>query len=746
MIRELTSDLTSELSRRDFLKRSGVIAVAFSIAPSQSLFASTPRSPSLIPLSPNQLDSWLVVAADGSITVFCGKVELGTGVSTALRQIVAEELDAPIDRITWVQGDSDRTVDQGSTVGSQTVKRGGAQLRRAAAEARAVLVELASAKLGAPADTLVVSAGVITVANDASRRVTFGELIGGQRFQREIGGKATPKNPADYRVVGKPVPRAELPAKMTGRHVYVHDVRVDGMLHGRVVRPASIGATLLSVDDSALRDIPGARVVRKGNFLGVVADREEDVVRAAKSIKPTWSDAATLPVTDALYETLIKTSATDRSVTDAGDVPAAIAGAAKTVKAQYRWPFQMHASIGPSCGVADVKRDSATIWSSTQGAHTLKGALAQLINLPSENVHVIWTEGSGCYGHNGSDDAAADAALLSQTVGKPVRVQWSRADEHAWEPKGVAMVMDVAGGVDANGRIVGWDYAVWTPTHSSRPNAQAGGGAASFIAGQLAGATPAARGSLGGERNARHTYVIPNTRVVAHLLQASPMRVSSFRGLGSPQNSFANESFMDELAIAAGADPVEFRLRHLTDPRAVAVVQAVARIGGWEKGDRGRGDRGRDSAGQGPKRGRGMAYVQYDGTEAYVAAIVDVDVDVAQHSIRVTRVCVAHDCGLIVNPDGLRNQIEGNVIQAISRTLKESVKFDRSRVTGVDWRGYPILTFAEVPDSIEIELIDHPELPSVGAGEAATSPIPGAIANAVFDATGKRLREVPLRV
>jgi CO/xanthine dehydrogenase Mo-binding subunit len=413
-------------------------------------------------------------------------------------------------------------------------------------------------------------------------------LIGGRRFEREISGNATPKRPSDYRVVGKPVPRAELPAKMTGRHTYVHDVRVDGMLHGRVVRPASIGAKLVSVDDSALRDIPGARVVRKGDFLGVVADREENAVRASKAIKATWSSSETLPTSEALYDTLIKTPATDRVVTDASDVPGAIAGAAKTIKAQYRWPFQMHASIGASCGVADVKPDSATIWSSTQGAHTLKGALSQLVGLPSENVHVIWTEGSGCYGHNGSDDAAADAALLSQAVGKPVRVQWSRADEHGWEPKGVAMAMDVSGGLDANGRIVGWDYAVWTPTHSSRPNAQAGGGAASFVAGQLAGATPTSRGSLGGERNARHTYVIPNTRVVAHLLQSSPLRVSSFRGLGSPQNSFANESFMDELAIGAGADPIEFRVRHLADPRAIAVLQAVARIGMGERdGDEG---------------------------------------------------------------------------------------------------------------------------------------------------------------
>jgi CO/xanthine dehydrogenase Mo-binding subunit len=331
---------------------------------------------------------------------------------------------------------------------------------------------------------------------------------------------------------------------------------------------------------------------------------------------------------------------------------------------------------------------------------------------------------------------------MSQAVGKPVRLQWSRADEHGWEPKGVAMVMDVAASLDDGGRITGWDYAVFTPTHSSRPGAGAGG--ANFIAAQLTGATAASRPSLGGDRNARHTYSIPSTRVVAHLLQSAPLRTSSFRGLGSPQNSFANESFMDELAYTAGADPIEFRLRHLSDPRAVAVVKAVAQLAKWEA--RVANSKNANAAAAGPAHGLGMAFVQYEGTEAYVAAIVDVDVDVSAHTVRVTRAYVAHDCGLIVNPDGLRNQIEGNVIQGISRTLKEAVTFDRSRVTSVDWRSYPIITFAEVPDSIEIELIDHPELPSVGAGEAATSPIPGAIANAIFDATGKRLRDVPLRV
>jgi len=507
------------------------------------------------------------------------------------------------------------------------------------------------------------------------------------------------------------------------------------MLHGRVVRPTSIGAKLLSVDDSALRDIRGARLVRKADFLGVVAEQEIDAIRAAKALKTTWSESQTLPEQQALHDALMKIPATDRVSADSGDVPASIARAAKKISARYQWPFQMHASIGPSCAVADVRGDSATIWSSTQGAHALKGAIAGLLGLSPESVHVIWTEGSGCYGHNGSDDVAADAALMSQLVGRPVRVQWSRADEHGWEPKGVAMVMDVSAGLDDSGKIVGWDYAVWTPTHSSRPGG--GAGSANLLAAQLTGAVPAARASLGGDRNSRHTYAVPNTRVVAHLLESAPLRTSSFRGLGSPQNSFANESFMDELAVAAGVDPVEFRLRHLTDPRAIAVVRAAAKLANWQP---------RVSHSTKSTKGRGFGFVQYEGTEAYVAAAVDVDVDESVHRVRVTRVCVAHDCGLIVNPNGLKNQIEGNVVQAISRTLKEQVSFDRSRVTSLDWRGYDILRFSEIPDSIDIELIDHPELPSVGAGEASTSPIPGAIANAIYDATGRRLREVPLKI
>jgi len=472
----------SRLSRREFVGQSGLLVVGFAM--SRALrFVPGEASAGALPPAANELDSWLTVAADGSVTVFSGKVELGTGVSTALRQIVAEELDVPFDRITWVQGDSDHTVDQGSTVGSQTVKRGGAQLRQAAAEARAALLEMASAKLDASMDSLVVANGVVSVQGANDRRATYGELIGGKRFERTVSGKAKVKSPSEYSVVGKPMPRVELPAKMTGRHIYMHDVRVEGMLHGRVIRPASIGAKLFSVDDSGLRDIRGARVLRKADFLGVVAEREEDAIKAAKAVKATWSESQTLPEQRALHDALMGITATDRVSTDSGDVPASIARGAKKVSARYRWPFQMHASIGASCAVADVKRDSATIWSSTQGAHALKGALAGFLGLSPETVHVIWTEGSGCYGHNGSDDAAADAALMSQLAGRPVRVQWSRADEHGWEPKGVAMVMDVSGGLDDSGKITGWDYAVWTPTHSSRPGG--GAGSANFIAAQF---------------------------------------------------------------------------------------------------------------------------------------------------------------------------------------------------------------------------------------------------------------------
>jgi nicotinate dehydrogenase subunit B len=730
------------VSRRDFLTDAGVLVVGFTLLP-RAIHGSSLglRSVNETAPSADALDSWLVIGRDNRITVFAGKVELGTGVSTALRQIVAEELDVPVERIEWVQGDSDRTVDQGRTVGSGTVKRGGAQLRRAAAEARQALLELGSAKLSVPANQLVISNAIIAVSADASKRVTFGELVGGGRFERTVSGRAPMKSPSAYKVVGQPVRRVEIPAKMTGKHVYVHDVRLPGMLHGRVVRPPRVGATLVSIDEASPTKLPGVvRIVRKGTFVGVVAEREEQAERAAKTLSVKWSASPVLPEAAKLFATFKELAPNKRVVGESGDVDAALRSAQRTVRATYRWPFQLHASIGASCAVADVQGGKATVWSATQGAHQLCAPIAALLGLPETQVRVIFTEGSGCYGHNGADDVAADAALLSQAVGRPVRVQWSREDEHAWEPEGPAMLFEMAGAVGADGTISAWSYDAWTPTHGSRPNRNPD----TLVAGMLV-AGHSSTGEFfsgGGERNARTTYVLPNERVTSHPVPKFPIRTSSLRGLGSPQNSFANESFMDELAAAGGVDPVELRRRHLTDPRALAVIDAVAKRATWTPRSSPPGRAATTSSA--PLKGRGFAYVQYDRTETYVAAVVDVDVRPDTGTVRVRRVCVAHDCGLIVNPDGVRNQIEGNVIQAISRTLKEAVRFDSTRVTGVDWNAYPILRFSEIPDAIDIELIDRPTEPSIGAGEAATSPIPPAIANAIFDATGVRVREVPL--
>jgi len=730
------------ISRREFLADAGMLVVAFTLVPragkAGSLGATTTASLAAPPAE--QLDSWLVIGRNERITVYAGKVELGTGVSTALRQIVAEELDVPVARIDWVQGDSNLTVDQGRTVGSGTVKRGGAQLRRAAAEARHALLELAGARLGVATDRLTVNDGVISVTGDASKTASFGQLIGGNRFDRTISGRATPKPTSAYTVVGRSEPRAELPAKVTGAHVYVHDVRLPGMLHGRVVRPPRVGATLASMDDRSVASVPGiVRVVRRGAFVGIIAEREEQAVQAAKAMVVRWNAAPPMAEPGQLFDWYRSQATTERQIAAEGNAESALRSASRVVRATYRWPFQLHASIGPSAAVADVRDGKATVWSATQGAHQLCAPIAAVLGVPVENVRVIFTEGSGCYGHNGADDAAADAALLSQAVGRPVRVQWSREDEHVWEPEGPAMLFEMAGAVGGDGRISAWTYDAWSPTHGGRPTRAPN----TLVAGMLIGSRPTTpfTGGGGGDRNARTTYRLPNERVTSHPVPLSPIRTSSLRGLGSPQNSFANESFMDELAVAAGVDPVEFRRRHLSDPRALAVIDAAARRAGWQP--RASPPARSPVTSRRAVSGRGFAYVQYDRTETYVAAVVDVDVRPDTGVVRVRRVTIAHDCGLIVNPDGVRNQVEGNVVQAISRTLKEAVRFDSARVTGLDWSGYPILRFSEIPDAIDIELIDRRDEPSIGAGEGATSPIPPAIANAVFDATGVRLREVP---
>ena len=556
-----------------------------------------------------------------------------------------------------------------------------------------------------------------------AQNISVAELLGGKKFQRRITLKAPLKRPAEYRIVGQPIPRIDLPRKISGAASFVHDVRLPGMLHARVVRPPSPGAKLISLDESS---VPAVLVVHLNNFIAVVAEREEQAVDAAQQLKVTWRETAHWPKQADLYSFIRRQPTTDEVLVKEGAITAAFKRAARHLTATYAQPFQAHASIGPACAVADVQADRAVIWSNSQGVFPLRGALAELLKMSPNQVQVIHAEGAGSYGHNGSDDAAADAAILSQAVGKPVRVQWSRQDEFRWEPYAPAMVMEVSGGLDRQGRIIAWKYEVWTPSHMGRPR-----GKSQLLAGQLIYGQRSSRPQWfgGGDRNAPTNYHFANQRVVAHWLARLPLRTSSMRSLGGAANTFANESFMDELAFAAQIDPLELRLRHLTDLRAIAVLKAVAQQSGWGKPL---------PAGE----GRGLAFAQYENDVAYVATVAQVHVDTGSGAIQVQRIVTAHDCGLIINPDGLRNQIEGNVLQSLSRALYEEVTFDQSHITSIDWDSYPILKFSDVPE-VEVVLINHPDEPAVGAGEPATITTAPAIANAIFHATGLRMRQIP---
>ena len=696
------------------------------------------------------VDSWLEIDGSGNVTVYTGKVELGTGLKTALTQIVAEELDVPFARVTMIMGDTARTPNQGGTVGSKSIQVAGPVLRQAAAEARLVLLTRASERLGVPADDLQIREGVISALGDDTLTVPIGELVG-EPFNREVTGEAPEKPPSSYTLVGEPIQRVDIPPKLTGGEAYVQDLRLDGMLHGRVVRPyvrtmEGVGATLESFDDSAARDMPGVvQIVRNGNFIGVVAEREDQAIRAADAIRETgatWAPGDPLPPQGQIFDLLREMPVAEDEggeLVRNGDVEGALEAAVQRVEATYQYHSQAHAMLGPSCAVADVRPDGATVYSQSQNVFSLGATLADLLGLPEEQVHVIFREGAGCYGHSGFDDAAADAAMLSQAVGRPVRVQWMRADEFAWEPKSPPMVMDLRGGLDDEGNIIAWDYEVWTATHLTRP----GGQASSVLPGQLMD-PPAEQFEVrygGGDRNAPTNYSFPNNHVMVHWVTTPPLRPSALRSLGGLPNATANELFIDELAAAAGADPVEFRLRHLYDQRAIDVIRGAADAAGWETRPSGP-ETAATAATAGPLTGRGIAFARYETEFAYAAVVAEVEVDPSNGNVRVTRVVVGHDCGLIINPDGLNNQIEGNVIQGIGRALKEEVTWDDHAVTSLDWSGYRILTFAEVP-VIETVLIDRPEEPALGAGEPAICPVVAAVGNAIFDATGVRLRTIP---
>ncbi len=728
------------MTRRTFLKTGGAVVVGLGVPQlrARAAFAqTTPSADGFLgkTVALDQVDGFLAIHADGTVTLFSGKVDLGTGARAALRQMAAEELEVPIERIAMIEGDTALTPDQGATAGSAGVTRGGLQIRQAAATARQALLERAAKRLGRPAGDLEVTDGVVRPKGGGTG-VSYAELVGDQRLNLAADPKAPLKDPGKFRVIGKPARRRDIPAKVTGRHVFVHDLSLPGMLHGRVIRPPAVGATLLSVDESSIASIPGARLVRIGSFLGVCAEREWDAVRAAGQLKASWSPGTGLPDQARLFAEVRATPVVrDETLATRGDAPAALAGATRTVSATYEWPIQSHASMAPSCAVADIRPDRVIVWSASQATHRLRPTLARILALPPEKVRVIYLDGSGCYGMNGHDDASVDAALLSRAVGRPVRVQWTREDEHGWDPKGPPHLLDLRAAVNERGELVAWETQAWLP--APIPNATN----MPLLAPEAAGiAQPMGRSTGQIQQNVDPPYQVPNMRAVIHWIRDTPLRPSNLRAPGKVANCFAIESFTDEVAALAGVDPVEFRLRYIKDPRGIEVIRRVAARMAWTP-------RPRPQA-LDPKAsvlpGRGFAYVHYKHNENYVAMGMEIRVERATGRVRVTRLVCAQDCGLMVNPDCVRSQVEGCILQGLSRTLYEEVAFDRSRVTSVDWGSYPVLEFSDVPP-LEIELVDRPNQPPIGTGEAAATPVPGTLGNALFDATGVRFRTAPLR-
>ncbi|MDB5908238.1 MAG: nicB 3 [Massilia sp.] len=720
-------------SRRGFLGAAGALVVSWAV-PLPPVAGAWP-----LKVDPEMLDSWLAVLPDGSVIASIGKIEAGMGIGTSFAQIIAEELDVPLARVQVRMGDTATTVDQRGTGSSNGIITGGPVMRKAGAEARHALLGMAAQRLGAPVDQLMVSDGVVSVIGAPTRSVTYGELIGGKRFDVQLSGKIEAKKPAQYTLVGKPVPRIDIPPKVVGAYPYLVDHKIPGMLHGRVIRPPEAGAHLVSVAPG--QRFPGlVKIVTQGDFVGVVCQREEQAVRAARDLKLTWSRPEPMfsASYDALYE-MLRTSTpkvSKRELND-GDVDAALARAGTVIEARYDYPFQSHACMGPACALADVKADGATVWMGGQKPYGLRKAVAGLLKQPVEQIRVVWIAGPGSYGMNDADDAAIDAALLSQAVGKPVRLQYSRADGIAWDPKGPPVTTRLRGAVDSAGKVVAFDMEARGYSGRIRPSGTDAPGDALSV--QLIGGAKANSTDL--FQYPEENYRFPNKRATSHLVaweQSLPtgLRTAHLRDPDGMAMCFASECFIDELAHAAGRDPVEFRLAHLEAERDRGVIAAAARRAGWQPRPAPTARR------SGTVRGRGIAYAPRAGT--MVAMVAEVEVNMDSGKMRVTRFVVGHDCGFVVNPMSLAGTIEANLIQAMSRAMYEQVQFTSTRVTSVDWATYPIAGMADVPDSIDIEIVNNrPGAKSLGAGEPSSRPVAAAIANALFDATGVRIRRVP---
>jgi nicotinate dehydrogenase subunit B len=726
------------LDRRKVLAGGGALIVSFSLT---SAFAQdqgapappAPKPPGSLATAP-YLDSWIRIDADNTITIFTGKAELGQGFKTAFQQIAAEELDVVFAALKVVTADTKLTANEGYTSGSNSTHNSGVAIQNAAAQARALLVAEAAKRLDAAADSLRTDNGSV-IAQDG-RRLTYGELVAENILHVQAQPTSNLKDPATFKVVGQSIPRVDIPAKVTGRPAYVQDLRLPGMTHARVVRPPSYGAQLADCDTVVVEQMSGVvKVVRDGNFLAVVAEKEFQAIKAMQALSAVakWRERAGLPKQDDLAAALMALPSKDMTIFEHSD--ASVSGG-KTIEATYTRPYQSHGSIGPSCAVAQFVDGAMTVWSHTQGVFPDRAAIAEMLRMPPASIRLIHVEGSGCYGHNGADDAAADAALLARAVpGRPVRVQWMREQEHAWEPFGPAMVTKLKASLDDAGKIADWQFEVWSNTHSMRP-----GGAGALLAAQHMAQSikppepkPLPLPEGGGDRNAIPIYKFPNARVVHHFIPDMPVRISAMRALGAYHNVFSVESFMDELALLANADPVEFRLKHLDDARGRDVIEKATQEFGWRKGQQA-------SSG----RGYGFAFARYKNLAAYCAIASEVEVNRETGRARLVRAVAAVDSGQVVSPDGLTNQIEGAIMQSTSWTLYEAVTFDDTRITSIDWQTYPILRFDAVPEAIDVHIINRPGKPFLGSGETGQGPAAASLANAIANATGKRLRNLPL--
>jgi nicotinate dehydrogenase subunit B len=754
---------TGGTSRRSFLKGSGALIVGFSALGMSAALAPEARAAQGINgAGSDDLDAWIAIRDDGGVTAYTGKCELGHGLYTAQTQLIAEELGVSFDRVTLIQCDTALTPDQGTTSGAQShpANFNHANLALAAATAREALLVRASTAMDVPVDQLIVDDGTVRVESDPDRQVGYAELLGGRSFSITLDPGAERKPSSSWTILGQPIPRVEIPEIMTGDFEYVHNVRVDGMLHGRVVRPPVVGATLIAVDETSVQDMPGVvSVVVRNNFIGVVAEKAWQAVQAAERLEVNWSTPpGPLPQHEGFHDWLrVQTPTRDTLLVDSQDVDRNLDAADQRIEASYHYPYQMHASIGSACAVADVGGDSALVWSATQAVHPLKSTVAMVLDMDPENVRVIFRMGAGCYGVNGADTVSYDAALMSQAVGRPVRVQLSRKDEMAWENYGNAFAIDQRAGLNADGDIVTWDHESWSPNLGSRPRANRPG---NVVTGFLAGFEPApfadrspapaptnfnngsngapsyVTGEVGG--NAGGTGSVASQRVLTRTVP-SPFFTGPLRSPARLQNTFAHESFIDEIATSVQADPVEYRLRHLRDPRLIAVVRAAAQRANWDTRPSPRSDNSRT----GRATGRGISCVFYEGDNGYCSIVAEVEVDQGTGAVEVRKLTIANDCGPISNPDGLRNQLEGGALHGVSRTLLEEVTWDDEKITSIDWQTYrPLYVGAQIPE-IETVLINQSAGEAMGAGETAVTVVAGAIANAVFDATGVRIRQIP---